>query len=302
MKSTITLCLVLLITCSLAAASVQGTFQRTFQVTGPVNMEVLTRSGDIRVHTGASGSVIISGRIHVGDRWFAGNRQGDVSEIEKNPPIRQSGNTINIDYVNVHDIAVDYEITVPADTTLRTRSNSGDQEVDGLTTNLDLQSGSGDMRLSNLTGGMRLHAGSGNMEAHDVSGAITAEAGSGDIHLETRGGGDVRVHTGSGDIELRGINGGLWVEAGSGDVSVEGTQTTQWEVRTGSGNVQLSLPKEAGYNLEASTGSGRVVMDRPMTMTVQGDLEKSHRSINGQVGSGGPKLIVHTGSGDVSIR
>ena len=124
MKTKITLCLLLLATCSLAFASVQGTFQRTFQVTGPVNMEVLTRSGDISVHTGAAGSVIISGRIHVGDRWFTSNRQADVSEIEKNPPIRQSGNTINIDYVNVRDIAVDYEITVPADTTLRTRSNS----------------------------------------------------------------------------------------------------------------------------------------------------------------------------------
>jgi len=301
MKFTVALCLVLL-TCSFATATVQGTFQRTLQVNGPVNMEVLTRSGDISLHTGAAGTVMITGRIHVGDRWFAGNRQSDVSELEKNPPIRQSGNTVNIDYVNVRDIAIDYEITVPADTNLRTRSNSGDQAIDGLTTALDLESGSGDMRLSNLSGGMKVHTGSGNVDAHDVSGAIIAEAGSGDIHLETKGGGDARVHTGSGDIDLRGIHGGLSVEAGSGDVNVEGTQTSPWEIRTGSGNVELTLPSQAGYELQASTGSGRVVVDRPMTMTVQGDLEKSHRSINGQVGGGGPKLIVHTGSGDVSIR
>ena len=302
MKSTITLCLVLLAACSLATATVQGTFQRTFQVSGPVNMEVLTRSGDISVRTGAAGSVMISGKIHVGDRWFTGNRQADVSELEKNPPIRQSGNNINIDYVSMRDIAIDYEITVPADTTLRTRSNSGDQIVEGLTTNLDLESGSGDMRLSNLTGGMKVHTGSGNVDARDVSGAITAEAGSGDIRLESKGGGDVRIHTGSGDIELRGIDGGLWASAGSGDVSVEGTQRGTWELRTGSGNVDLRLPSDAGYELQASTGSGRVVVDRPITMTVQGNLEKSHRSINGQVGNGGSKLIVHTGSGDVSIH
>jgi len=265
-------------------------------------MEVLTRSGDISLHTGAAGSVMISGKIHVGDRWFSGGRQADVSQLEKNPPIRQSGNSINIDYVNVRDIAIDYEITVPADTTLRTRSNSGDQLVEGLTTNLDLESGSGDMRLSNLTGGMKLHTGSGNVDARDVSGAITAETGSGDIRLDSKGSGDLRVHTGSGDIEVRGINGGLWAEAGSGDISVEGTQTGTWELRTGSGNVDLRLPSDAGYELQSSTGSGRVVVDHPITMTVQGNLEKSHRSINGQVGSGGPKLIVHTGSGDVSIH
>jgi DUF4097 and DUF4098 domain-containing protein YvlB len=101
---------------------------------------------------------------------------------------------------------------------------------------------------------------------------------------------------------LRGVSGGLWLEAGSGDVSVEGTQRSAWEVRTGSGNVDLQFPENAGFDLQASTGSGRVVVDRPLTMTVQGDLEKSHHSMNGQVGGGGPKLLVHTGSGDVSIR
>ena len=302
MKFSFTLCLLVLTACSLSVASVQGSFQRTFQVSGPVNLDVLTHSGDITVHSGAAGSVIVSGRIHVSDSWFHTNRQSDVSELEKNPPVRQSGNAINIDYVNVHDISIDYDITAPPDTTLRTRTNSGDQNVSGLTTNIDLQSDSGDMRLSNLSAGAKLRTGSGNVDAHDISGAITAEAGSGDLHLETRGGGDVHVRTGSGDIQLRGVNGALWVEAGSGDVSIEGTQSSAWEVRTGSGNVDLQLPDKAGFDLQASTGSGRVVVDRPLTMTVQGDLEKSHRSMNGQVGGGGPKLLVHTGSGDVNIR
>jgi DUF4097 and DUF4098 domain-containing protein YvlB len=302
MKFAFTLCLIVVALGSLSVASVQGSFQRTFQVSGPVNLEVLTHSGDITVHSGASGSVIISGKIHVSDSWFHSNRQNDISELEKNPPLRQSGNAINIDYVNVRDISIDYDITVPSDTTLHTRTNSGDQNVSGLTTNLDLQSDSGDMRLSSLSGGAKLHTGSGNVDAHDISGAITAEAGSGDLHLETRGGGDIRVRTGSGDIELRGVKGGLWVEAGSGDVSVEGTQSSAWEVRTGSGNVDLQLPNNAGFDLQASTGSGRVVVDRPLTMTVQGDLEQSHRSMNGQVGGGGPRLLVHTGSGDVNIR
>src|SRR5205814_5916123 len=84
-----------------AAASVRGSFQRSFQVTGTVDLEVLTHSGDIKVHAGPAGSVSISGKIFVGDQWFSGDRQAQVSELEKNRPIRQTGNSIRIDYVNV---------------------------------------------------------------------------------------------------------------------------------------------------------------------------------------------------------
>lgn len=283
-----------------AAASVQGSFQRTLPVTGAVNLDVFTRSGDITVHTGPAGSVSISGKIYVGDRWLSGDRRSEVAEMEKNPPIRQSGNLIHIDYVTARNIAIDYDITVPADTTLRTHSGSGDQTIEGLQTSVDLESGSGDMRLANL-GGAHMRTGSGNIEGRDLSGAFTAEAGSGDIHIEARGTGDVRVHTGSGNIDLRSVHGALRAEAGSGDVTVEGTQTGEWEVRTGSGDVQLRLPSDAAFDLEASTGSGEVNTGRPVTMTVQGNLERTHHAISGKVGIGGPRLIVHTGSGDVRI-
>jgi DUF4097 and DUF4098 domain-containing protein YvlB len=84
-------------------------------------------------------------------------------------------------------------------------------------------------------------------------------------------------------------------------VSVEGTQTGTWELRTGSGNVDLRLPADAAFDLEASTSSGKVDTSRPVTMTVQGDLQRAHRSLHGKVNGGGPLLTVHTGSGDVRI-
>ena len=285
-----------------AMASVQGSFERTLQVTGPVELEVLTHSGDISVKSGPAGSVVIHGKIHVGDRWFTGNRQGDVSEIEKNPPIRQTGNSIRIDYLNYHDIAVDYEITAPPDTQVRTHSGSGDQRMEGLRSRLDLESGSGDMQLRDISSEIRLHTGSGDVDAHAISGPFTAEAGSGDIRAEENGNGDVRIHTGSGSIELRGVNGALQAESGSGDMRIDGTLKGNWELRTSSGDIDLQLPHEAAFDLDASTGSGNVVVDRPVTMTVQGDLRKAQRYVKGKVGGGGPELTVHTGSGDVEIR
>src|SRR5437016_13803199 len=106
-RSSFLIALVILTAALTFASTPQGPFEKTFQVSGPVDLEVLTRSGDITVRTGPSGSVSIRGKIFVGDRWLLGKRQADVSEIQQHPPLRQDGNSIHIDYVNVRYISVD---------------------------------------------------------------------------------------------------------------------------------------------------------------------------------------------------
>lgn len=286
-----------------AAASEQGSFERSYSVTGAVDLEVQDHSGDISIRSGPPGAVTVRGKIHVADRWFSGNRRGDVDEIEKNPPIRQSANSIRIDYVNDHDISVDYEITVPPDTALRAHTGSGNQRLEGLRGTIDLETGSGDLRLRDIISShLSLRSGSGDVVAEDISGAFTAETGSGDLRLEEKGEGDVHVRTGSGRIEVRGMKGALWAESGSGDADISGVNTGSWQVRTGSGNVDLSLPSEAAFDLEATTRSGSVTTDHAVSMTVQGDLRKSEHTIRGKVAGGGPQLSVHTGSGDIRIH
>src|SRR5580693_2758870 len=135
---------VLFITAAAFGSQPVGTFEKTLTVSGPVDLEVLTRSGDVTVRAGSSGSVVIRGKIYVGDHWLMGGREADVHQIEQNPPIRQEGNNIHIEYVNMRNISVDYEISVPAETKIRTRSGSGDLIVEGTHGNADVQTGSGD--------------------------------------------------------------------------------------------------------------------------------------------------------------
>ena len=297
--------LVMLFACTLALASTpQGTFARTFQVSGPVNLEVQTRSGDITVRSGPAGTVSVRGKIFVGDHWlFGGDRRvGEVHEIEQNPPLRQQGNSIHIDYVNVRNLSVDYEITVPAETAVRAHTGSGNETIEGVHGNADLQSGSGDMRLSRLTGDIRIQTGSGNLRGHEISGPVRGGTGSGDVELEETGSGDVDLHTGSGNITVRGLNGTFRGEAGSGDITAEGTQTGSWEIRTGSGNVHVRLPSNAAFDADISTSSGTVDVGEPIEMTVQGRVGDSHKQIRGKVHGGGPLLRVRTGSGDIHIQ
>jgi hypothetical protein len=284
------------------ASTPQGTFDKTFQVSGPVDLEVQTHSGDITIRNGPAGSVSIRGKIFVGDHWLFGNRHVDVSDIEQHPPLRQEGNGIRIDYVNAHDISVDYEITVPEETTIRAHSGSGDQIIEGTRGNVDVQTGSGDVKLSRLTGEIHLQTGSGNVRALRISGPVRGGAGSGDIELEETGAGDVELRTGSGNVSVRGMQGGLRAEAGSGDISAEGTQTGIWEIRTGSGNVHVRLPAEAAFDANLSTSSGTLDVGPAITMTVQGRVQETRKQIEGKVRGGGPLLTVRTGSGDIHIE
>jgi DUF4097 and DUF4098 domain-containing protein YvlB len=282
------------------ASSIQGSFQRTYTVNGPVDLEALTRSGDITIHSGPAGTVTVSGKIQVQDRWLGGDRHTMVSQIEQNPPIRQSGNSIHIelldeqgaavrdrglhmDYLDGHGISVDY------------------QRVEDMRGKLELRTGSGDMRLRN-TGAVRIHTGSGDVEAFEVSDSFAAEAGSGDIRVEGKALGDVHVTTGSGNIELRGMKGALEAESASGDVTIEGEQAGSWNVRTSSGNVELRLPDNAAFDLDASTGSGEIETGRQVVAMVQGKIGGARSQISGKANGGGPRLTVHTGSGDIRIN
>src|SRR6266850_773665 len=226
-------------------ASVVGTFDRSFQVNGPVDLEVLTRSGDITIRNGSSNTVSIRGKIHQGNSWLESNRKADVEELQKNPPLRQTGNSIRVDYVNLRNVSVDYEITVPENTTVRTHSGSGNQSVEGLKGTVDLEAG-------------------------------------------------------SGNITVSGVNGGFRAEAGSGDIRGNGTPKNLWNIRTGSGNVDLRVPSEAGFDVDISSNSGTVVVDHPVTTTVQGRVQE-RKSVVGKVRNGGPTISVHTGSGDIRL-
>ncbi|MGA2967203.1 MAG: DUF4097 family beta strand repeat-containing protein [Terriglobales bacterium] len=294
--------LVFILASSLAAfAGVIGTFDRSYQVNGPVDLEVLTRSGDITVRNGAAGTVSIHAKINAATSWFGGDHKAEVQELQNHPPIRQNGNSIRIDYVNFSNISIDYEITVPENTALRAHTGSSDQKIEGLKGKIDLESGSGDLQLARLTGEMRFQTGSGDVRGRELSGPARVKTGSGEIEIEETGAGDVDIRTGSGNITVDGINGGFHAEAGSGDIHAKGLPKNMWSVRTGSGNVNLHVPSDAAFDVDISSNSGTVTLGHPVTTTVQGRIQESRKSVVGKVHGGGPTISVHTGSGDVQV-
>src|SRR5882672_6071374 len=144
------------------SAATTGHFERTLKVSGNVDLDVSSGSGNITVHTGSSDTVYVSAKIHAGNSWLfgGGNAEEKVRHIEQNPPVEQVGNTIHIgrneDRELMRNISIDYDLTVPAQTRLNSRTGSGDETISGLQLPLIAKTGSGNVTVENISGETRV--------------------------------------------------------------------------------------------------------------------------------------------------
>lgn len=264
-----------------AALAADGTFDKTLHVSGQVMLTVATGSGYIHVTPGDSSEVHIIGHVHATNWGFGSSPDDRVRQVVANPPIDQTGNIVTIGRHQdwIRNVSIDYDITAPKGT------------------QLEASSGSGDLHLQDLGGPLKANTGSGSIDASGFSGRVLLQTGSGDIRAGLQSANDVRATTGSGGIHLQGVDGALYAQTGSGDIEIGGRPAADWKLETGSGSVTLNVDG-SHFSLDASTGSGSVHSDPPITM--HGSLDRHH--VQGDINGGGPTVRVETGSGDIRIH
>ena len=312
------LCVISVVTaCTAAGRSLEG----SLNVSGPVDLDVKTGSGDIDVRTGNASTVHIRGRIRV-NNWRLNEDEAErrINALESNPPIEQEGNTIRVGHIQDpalrRNVSISYEIVVPAATRVtagtgsgdsaiagvqgpvKTESGSGNLKITGVGDTLRANTGSGDIQIETVHGAVYAQTGSGSIVATDVSGGFVASTGSGNVKLRQAASGSVNVETGSGDVEVSGVQGALVLHTGSGNISADGQPSGDWKLEAGSGDVSLRLPSTAAFDLYAHTGSGSVESDHPIT--VQGKINR--HELRGKVRGGGVRLEASTGSGNIRIQ
>ena len=315
--------MVLAATCLVFSAgsfAAEGHFERTLQVTGPVDLTIRTGAGAIAVRTGGNSTVEIRGTIRAWDGLFSsGDAAKRVSYLESHPPIEQQGNTIKIGTSSepqmLHNVSISYDLVVPMNTRLSSNTGSGNQMVDGISGPMEASTGSGNIKASNIGGsvqattgsgqivleavkeGVRVSTGSGNIQASGVSGSVRASTGSGEVTIEQTGAADAWVSTGSGNIVLKSIRGLVQARTASGSITAEGGGQSPWHLESVSGDVSVRVPQSVGFDLHAHTVSGSITTNRPLT--VQGKI--NNREITGKAGKGGFLLDISTVSGDIHI-
>jgi DUF4097 and DUF4098 domain-containing protein YvlB len=310
--------------CEWAYTAVEGKFERTLNVTGPVELDVTTGSGKIDVRAGGASVVQIYGTIRARDD-FRTDAQEKIRYLTANPPIEQTGNTIRIGRIDNeayrNNVSISYEIVAPAETRLRAKTGSGSQKIDGLRGPVDAgtgsgsiamygvgsdviaHTGSGGIELDQVAGRVEASTGSGSIRGQRITGAIRAETGSGSVTLEQtsaeRGGArEVEASTGSGSIEISGVDGPLRAESGSGGISVSGNPSGDWKIHASSGGVTLHLSRDAAFDLYAHASSGRITVDHPLSVT--GTINR--HEMRGKVRGGGSLIEVRTSSGGITIQ
>jgi|HubBroStandDraft_6_1064221.scaffolds.fasta_scaffold32069_2 hypothetical protein len=299
-------------------SSAEGTFDKTFEVNGPVHLELASGSGDAHVTTGPPGEVRVHGEVQV-KTWSEESSQRRVHDILSNPPVSQEGNLIRVSGSgqHTHDVSIDYSIVVPPDTEIHATTGSGDLEVNGIKGPATFTSGSGAISASNIAGDVQAVAGSGAIELSNIQGQVQVTAGSGDItlnavHGETRlhtGSGDLEIadpgdaleaSTGSGDVTIKGASADIRLRTSSGDVTVDGNpgNSNYWDIHTSSGDVILQVPPTANFRLYARSSSGDIDAGIPIVM----EGTSSKHELRARIGDGKGRVEVQSSSGSISLK
>jgi hypothetical protein len=296
----------------------EGMFERTLAVGAPLTLDIRTGSGNIQIHRGPADSIHVVGRVRGGRSWFNGDVEERIRQIEAMPPITQAGSTVRIGPDGndrlYRNISISYDVTVPEETSVQSRTGSGSQTISDLSGPVEATAGSGGIQLRAIRNDVRASTGSGSIHVEDVGsfvgragsggitagavrGAIDARTGSGHIDVAQTGEADVDVETGSGGIDVTGARRALRARAGSGSIEIEGRPAASWDVETGSGGVRIDFPDDAAFDLNVRTGSGSINTAHPLALV--GAVSRNR--LQGTVRGGGARVDLSTGSGSVRI-
>jgi DUF4097 and DUF4098 domain-containing protein YvlB len=302
----------------ISGPSAEGTFDRTYKVNGPVQLELTTGSGDVRISPGSANEVAIHGKIEA-HGWSEGDARDRIDQIVANPPISQENNLIRVGGISRQgtNVSIDYTIEVPAATELHCTTGSGDVDVKGIQGPANFLSGSGDLSAAGIGNDVQAQAGSGDINFSNIQGQLQVNTGSGDIEV---GGVQraARLHTGSGDIVVKQPNDNLVAETGSGSVTVEGAHadlrvhtgsgeiaidgnpgpTNYWDFRASSGDVTLRVPSDASFRLYAHSSSGDIDASVPIVM--EGTTAK--HELRARLGDGKARVEIETSSGKITLH
>jgi hypothetical protein len=207
-------------------------------------------------------------------------------------------------------VAVDYTVVVPSGVSLEVYTVSGRIKVDGVRGSTRLGSVSGDISSSNTPRIEYLRTVSGEVSlagiAHD--GSVTVSSVSGNLDLNGVKARSLDLNTVSGEIRLKDAAvERLSAKGLSGGIEYTGAlaRNARYEVNSHSGNVRFTLADNTGFELDASSFSGAVRSDFPMTIGGTQDIRQRRgprrESLRATFGDGSASLTLRTFSGDIVI-
>ncbi|MDP9171101.1 MAG: DUF4097 family beta strand repeat-containing protein [Acidobacteriota bacterium] len=196
-------------------------------------------------------------------------------------------------------------------------SRSGVIHATDLKGNLDLQGRGGDVQVENAQGQVTINGEySGTLEFRGLSKPLHFQSSRTDFRAEQIPGnvtidlgevkmnnviGPVRFETSSRDVQATDVTNSLELTVEHGDIQVIQTKTPlpRMEVRSHSGDITVTVPPNAGFEVDGRTAHGEIENEFGEPLETQTD--RNAGTIKGHTGAG-PKLSLNTERGKLSIR
>ncbi|MEO7272961.1 MAG: DUF4097 family beta strand repeat-containing protein [Vicinamibacterales bacterium] len=288
---------------------------RTVRVGANGELDVANISGDVNISRGtgpdATIEIVKTARGQSADEARAMlalvqvevNERAGRAEVRTRYPNGDERRGTNRRNLNV---SVTYTITAPATARITARSISGSVTARDVRGELTLESVSGNVIIMN---GGRVAAAksiSGNVEitGAEVDGSLDASSVSGSVVARRIKARQLSLNTVSGNLSVEDVDSSrVELQAVSGNIDLIGTLSRggRYTVSSHSGEIKVMLSGNTGFELEASTFSGSIRSDLPLTGGSADGRGRRQREVRGVYGDGSAVLDLNTFSGSVVI-
>jgi Putative adhesin len=284
---------------------------QTFKVGPDGSLDLSNLSGDVRVTAGGGNEIKIEAIKRARHR-DGGEAKALLDRLRVE--INNVGGRVEVRAVYPRNngrmsASVDFAITVPASAAVALKTISGNIVVTNVRGEVRAESISGDLELTGTSNVPMAKTVSGTLTARGISDAtlLTLASISGSVvtaDVKTRA---LDANTVSGDLLLRGLQvERLEAKSVSGNVEFASplARGGRYSFNSHSGDVRVGVLNGAGFELDASTFSGSVRSDFPITRRSDTDGRGGrggNRTIRGTYGDASAFLSVRSFSGSVVI-
>lgn len=196
--------------------------------------------------------------------------KGDPDKLkEVKIEVEATANSVSVDTIfpkwkNIR-VSVNYEVKVPQGVNLgKVKSTNGSVYITGPVGHTNASTTNGRIELDGAKGTVSLSSTNGRIEAVNIRGELDADTTNGTIVLEMLSFEDaIKAKTTNGSITLR-----------------------------------VGSLEKVNADFNARTTNGSISLDLPVTLK---SMKKSRRSLEGQIGQGGPEISLRTTNGSIKI-
>ena len=229
--------------------------QKTFDVTGPLRLEIELAAGDIEIDPTLEGKAEVELIAHdeESQRLVDAARvelQGDRLVVDV--PQKRGGFSLAIVFGRG---GIDCRVRCPEGTDVTAKTKSADVRATGTVGALTVTTASGDTSADRVRGAANVKSASGDVAITVAESSLDVRSASGDIAVEAVRG-KVSVNTASGDVTIGEADADVDVNTVSGDQQHRAVRQGRVTAQAVSGDVEIGVRRGSKAYLDCSTISG----------------------------------------------